>query len=265
MSNDQWALVTGASGGIGREFALILARKGTNVILASRNAARLAGLKEEIERDGKARAEVIQADLSSPGGASHLYAECRKRGLVVDTLINNAGAGIFGRSVDIPQNEAEAMLSLNIQGLTSLCSLFGKDMEQRGKGRILNVGSIAGNQPTPYFASYAASKSYVLMYSLALREELKRSGVRVTCLEPGYVRTDFDENAKVASDRYKDFSRNHSMPAARVAAIGIRAMERGRAVTIAGFSNRVAAFFSSLVPRRALAGVLRITVERMTR
>ncbi len=261
--NKQWVLVTGASGGIGREFSLQFAEKGRDVILASRDTAKLSALKEEIQRNMQTRVEVIQADLAAAGGALALYTECSKRGLIVDTLINNAGRGIFGKSTEVPFEETESMLTLNILALTSLCSLFGRDMAERGIGRILNIGSMAGNQPTPYFASYAASKSYVLMYSLALREELAPYGVTVTCLLPGYVRTNFDENAKIASERYREFSRKHSMRAEKVASIGIKALERGRGAVTAGFTNRVAAFFSSLVPKGTLARILKYSVERM--
>ena len=259
----QWVLVTGASGGLGREFSLQFAEKGRNMILASRDTAKLSALKDEIEQNRGIRAEIIQADLAAAGGALALYTECSKRGFIVDTLINNAGRGIFGKSTEIPFEETELMLTLNILSLTSLCSLFGQDMAERGGGRILNIGSVAGNQPTPYFASYAASKNYVLMYSLALREELAPYGVTVTCLLPGYVRTNFDENAKIASERYREFSRNHSMSAERVASIGIKALERGKGAVIAGFTNRVASFFSSLVPKGTLARILRYSVERM--
>ena len=261
MRDKRWTLITGASGGIGREFALLLSRRGHNIILASRNIRKLEILKAEI--GGNAAVEIMAADLSSAEGAPLLHQACAERGFIVDTLVNNAGSGGFGKAIDIRCADTARMLTLNVTSLTLLCALFGKDMAQRGEGRILNVGSLSGNQPTPYFASYAASKSYVLMYSLALRCELSGSGVTVTCLQPGYVATSFDDNAGIVSKSYRGFSRNHAMSAARTALIGIDGMERGRAVVIAGGVNRAAAFFSSLAPRRLLASVLKSTLKRI--
>ena len=157
------------------------------------------------------------------------------------------------------------MLSLNILSLTSLCGLFGGDMESRGSGRILNVGSLAGEFALPYFASYAASKSYVLGYSLALRAELRASGVSVSCLLPGYVRTGFDENAGIASPAYRAFSVRSGMDAARVARIGLRALGKNRPYAIAGSRNKIASCLAKLVPRSALPAMAKPLLDRMTR
>lgn len=202
----KYALVTGASGGIGREFAVKLAAEGWAIILVGRNEGRLEAARASLSGANAAASVVLPCDLSTPGAAGRLYRACAERGLSVDLLVNNAGSGVFGDSLSLSPEAVEAMVNLNICALTNLCALFGRDMKARGSGRILNVGSFAGLNATPYFASYAASKSYVLDYTLALRAELSGSGVVVTCLLPGYVRTDFDDNAGIESEAYKKFA-----------------------------------------------------------
>jgi uncharacterized protein len=259
-----YALVTGASGGIGREFALQLAAVGKPLILVGRNSSRLEAVKAELARIRAPSTPVagepphnhvaeetvaIPCDLSEPGAAARLHASCAEKGLVVDMLINNAGSGLFGQAIDLDPEGIEAMVNLNVSALTNLCSLFGRDMRKRGSGEILNVGSFAGLNATPFFASYAATKSYVLNYSLALRAELAPAGIQVCCLMPGYVRTDFDANAGIESDKYKSFSHANSMGASEVALIGLRALASRKPAVIAGARNRFAAFLFGLLPR----------------
>lgn len=257
------ALVTGASGGIGAEFALQLAASGHALILAGRNRGRLESTLGALRGPRAAESLAIPMDLSEQGAASRLHAECAARGLVVDTLVNNAGSGVFGAAVDSDPAAVEAMLRLNVQALASLSALFGRDMKARGRGRILNVGSFAGLQATPYFAAYAASKAFVLDYSLALRAELAGSGVNVSCLLPGYVRTAFDANAGIGSPAYLKFSEANSLDAATVARIGLRALERGKSWTIAGARNRFAAALFSLLPRSFPPRIMRAALERL--
>jgi len=135
-----YALVTGASGGIGREFALLLAAAGRTLVLVGRNSGRLEAVKVELAGPRVAETVVIPCDLSEPGAATRLHASCAKKGLVVDTLINNAGSGLFGHAIDLDPQGIEAMVNLNITSLTNLCSLFGRDMRKRSFGEILNVG-----------------------------------------------------------------------------------------------------------------------------
>lgn len=170
------ALVTGASGGIGAEFARALSREGWRLVLAGRNAERLESVRAGLQGPRAKEAIALQADLSEPGAGERLHRACREGGLEVDLLVNNAGSGLLGQSADLPPAALEAMAALNVTALTVLSSLFGRDMRDRGSGRILNVGSFAGLNATPYFAAYAATKSYVLSFSLALRAELKPRG-----------------------------------------------------------------------------------------
>ena len=250
MDNDKgFALVTGASGGIGLEFARQLAADAWPVVLVGRNEATLVSARDGL--GGPAGHRVIPCDLSKPGAAVELYSACIRQGIVIELLVNNAGAGIFGEATDLAPADVEAMVNLNVSALTNLCALFGADMKKRGAGRILNVGSFAGLNATPYFASYAATKSYVLSFSLALREELRPSGVGVTCLLPGYVRTGFDDNAGIRSERYKRFSKANSLGPEVVARLGLAALGREAAYTIAGGRNRFAAFLFGLLRRSA--------------
>jgi short-subunit dehydrogenase len=257
-----WALVTGASGGIGREMAIQLSLSGWKLILVGRNAARLEETRLAL---GPAAGESVclAADLSAPGAGRALYEDCARRKLEVELLVNNAGAGLFGESVDLAAEKVEAMLNLNILALTSLCSVFGKAMSARGRGLILNVGSLAGNFALPFFASYAASKSYVLSFSLALRAELRSSGVSVSCILPGYVRTAFDDSAGIASPAYRSFSEKNGMSASAVARAGLRAIARDKPYAIAGGRNKFAAAMSRLVPRSALPALAKPLLDRM--
>ena len=246
-----WALITGASGGIGKEFASQLARSGWNLVLASRSLDKLETLRGELltmRQDASFRVEVIPTDLSQPGAAKSLHQACLDRGLPIELLVNNAGAGLFGECTALESAALDAMLNLNIHSLTTLCALFGKDMQARRSGSILNVGSFAGNQGTPYFAAYAASKSYVLYFSLAIRAELAPYGVRVTCLQPGYVATAFDANAGIASPKYLKFSARNSLPPQAVAKAGLKALARNKPWHIPGFLNRIGAAFFGLLP-----------------
>ncbi|HOX49612.1 MAG TPA: SDR family oxidoreductase [Spirochaetales bacterium] len=255
------ALVTGASGGIGAEFARALSREGWRLVLAGRNAERLESVRAGLQGPRAKEAIALQADLSEPGAGERLHRACREGGLEVDLLVNNAGSGLLGQSADLPPAALEAMAALNVTALTVLSSLFGRDMRDRGSGRILNVGSFAGLNATPYFAAYAATKSYVLSFSLALRAELKPRGVGVTCLLPGYVRTNFDAAAGIRSAKYLAFSERNAMDAADVARIGLRALARGRAWTVAGARNRLAATVLGLLPRAAAPALMKASLD----
>lgn len=252
-----YALITGASGGIGREFALQLSERGKACILVGRNWASLEAVLAKFPEPARSQSVVLTSDLSAPGAATALHDACVAQGLAVDLLVNNAGVGIFGPSIDMDTAAVATMIGLNVAALTTLCQLFGSDMRARGAGRILNVGSFVGLNATPFFASYAATKSYVLSYSLALRAELAGSGVGVTCLLPGYVRTGFDEHAGIVNEAYQKFSKANSLAPDVVARIGLRAMDRRRATVIAGGRNRFAALLFGLLPRTAPPAIIK--------
>lgn len=258
-----WALVTGATGGIGKAFCALLAREGWAVALAGRDASRLAAAAAALEGPRAKEAVTLVSDLSKPGAAESLTAECDERGIDVGLLVNNAGAGLFGPSVELHPENVSAMISLNVTALTCLCASLGGRMMARGGGAILNVGSFAGNQATPYFASYAATKSYVLSYSLALRAEMAGSGVRVCCLLPGYVRTGFDEAAGIGNEKYRSFSKNNSLDAETVARIGLRSLARNRPYVVAGARNKLMSFVLGALPRAATPVVTKAFLDRL--
>ena len=258
------ALVTGASGGIGLEFTRQLAARGYDIILCSRNAKKLTRIKDEIEVAYGVKGYVIPCDLSQPESAEKLFTDCRNQGITeLDILVNNAGAGLCVESIYDSPAAANGVLTLNILSLTNLCILFGRQMAEQGKGRILNVASLNSRTSIPYFATYAASKSYVLSYSVALKNELKERGVIVTCLLPGFVRTNFDDNAGISSDKYKKMAYKSGMKAEQVAASGLRALFRGRTVVTAGLSNKISGFFTGLMPKTLAAAILRGYLGKM--
>lgn len=258
------ALITGSSCGVGKEIALILAEKKWNLVLVARSEESLKKLSNEITEKYGVKVLVFPADLSKEESPSEVLDFCRKSGIKTDLLINNAGCGLFGESVEL-SSSVLPMLKLNILGLTQMCALFGKEMKERKEGSILNIGSIAGNQPTAYFASYAASKSYVLNYSLALRNELKPYKVNVTCVQPGYIRTDFDNKCLIKSEKYKKFSYRNGMSAKAVAKCAVKAVLAKRSYVRSGIANKFAAFFAGLIPKSFLSWCLALSVRNMTK
>jgi hypothetical protein len=258
------ALLTGASGGIGLEISRELARRGFDLVLASRGVKKLEAVREELAKEFGAQAWVVAADLSQPGDDIALFRECDVLGLRVEMLVNNAGVGLFGESITQDRQEVEKMISLNVVSLTTLSSLFAERMSQTGGGRILNVASLVGLFPVPFFAAYGASKSYVLSYSLALRAEVRRFGVSVTTVLPGFVATGFDDAAGIGSEGYRKLSRMMAMKPERVAKIAVRAAMKRKAKVVAGFSNKLSAFFLGLIPRNFLAGVTHSLISSLS-
>jgi short-subunit dehydrogenase len=252
--SDRWALITGASSGIGYEMAKILAGRDLNLILVSRNEEKLCQIAGELNK--VSHVIVMPLDLSTTGSGKIVFDECERLGLSVEILINNAGFGKFGESTDLPPETIESMLTLNMVTLTTLSSLFGNKMKERGHGHILNIASTAGFQPLPYFSAYSASKRYVQHFSKSLRSELKRYGVKVTCISPGATRTNFLNVALDGTDeRYFKYQR--FMSAERVAKISLKAMFKGRKAVIAGKTNRVMMALSPFMPTYYVEKLLR--------
>lgn len=256
------ALITGASGGIGIEFAKQLAASGYDIILVSRNREKLEKVKNDLESRHEVKAFVLPCDLSEPGSACRLFENYKKTKLPkIDVLINNAGSGLAGKSLNQSIEEVEGLLILNIVSLTDICILFGKDMSENGGGRILNIGSLAARNAVPYFSAYSASKAYVLGYSIALARELKQTGVSVTCLLPGFVRTNFDANAKITSEKYKKMTSRAGMMPDKVAKIGLRALFKNKMVCTAGLANKLTGFFSQFIPRTISSGIMKMYLD----
>lgn len=254
METQQWAVVTGASGGIGRDIARELAARGYNLILTARDEAKLQALATELTATHGVNALCMPVDLGATDGPERLVASIAAAGVSPSVLVNNAGYGVYGplAQADVPQTQG--MIDLNISALTRLTMRLLPDLLRNGRGHILNVASTAAFQPGPGMAVYFASKAYVLSFSEALDAELRPQGVRVTALCPGATLTDFGTRAK--GERSALF-RGRLATSEAVARFGVQAMERGQRVAVHGLYNRFLAISVKFTPRHlatALAG-----------
>ena len=234
MSTRPVALITGASAGLGEQFAHLFARDGYDVVLVARSAARLEPVAERL-RHHKINAIVLAEDLAQPGAAGRLYDAVKAKGLEVSFLVNNAGYGSTGEFLDLPVEKEAEMVQLNCTALLELSHRFGHEMRARKNGRILNIASTAGFQPGPYMATYYASKAFVLSFSEALAHELKDSGVTVTCHCPGPTATAFP--ARAGNDTSRLFQQPGIAKSEDVAAHAYEAMMQGEVVSVHGLLN----------------------------
>lgn len=247
------ALVTGASGGLGADFARELAANGADLILVARRRNQLETIAHEIMAQYGVTTHCIDLDLSLPESPESLYQQVQRVGRPVDVLVNNAGFGLFGNFSAIGAEEENQMLQLDIVALTRLTRLFLNGMLARNWGYILLVASVAAYQPTPGYAAYSAAKSYVLNLGEALNYELRHSGVGVTVISPGVTATSFFENAGQSSLSF--YQRLAMMESRKVARIGVVNMLRRRPCVIPGFLNQLLAFSTRFAPRRLQAVV----------
>ena len=254
MSNQQTVLITGATSGIGFEFAKQFHAKGYNLILASRSNENLDKAKKLLRKSNNT-IDCFQTDLSKTESAEKLFETCNENNLHVDILVNNAGVGLFGEHIDLSPEELESMIMLNITNLTLLCRFFGNAMKKKGSGYILNVASTAAYQPVPMFASYAATKSYVLNFSEALTKELEDYGVYVSCLSPGHTDTAFFTQAGINDSKSGFFSSKSRMTAEEVTRIGIDMLFKKNISTIPGLKNKLLIFSNRFAPRAVVAGI----------
>jgi len=247
-------LITGASSGIGAELARVFATHGHELVLVARRERELTALADEIAGTGGKRPTVLVADLGQRDAVSRIAAELRARGLEPANLVNNAGFGLAGPSALLDRDEQLAMIDLNVRALTEL-SLAFVDSLARHRGGILNVASIAAFLPGPGMAVYYASKAYVLSFSEALHGELSPRAVRVTALCPGPVMTGFQARAGLRPGGIGGQGLL-ALPARRVAEIGYDGFVRGKRVVIAGIGNRIAVFFTRLMPHAFLLPIV---------
>jgi uncharacterized protein len=256
-SSSSSCLVTGASSGIGADLARQLAKRGHGVTLVARRQDRLESLADELRSAHKIRVEVLPADLTDAAARAGLVRAMEERDLEVQILVNNAGFSTTG-PVHRSEHEREiAMIRTDVEAVADLCSLFLPGMVERGRGAVLNVASTAAFQPIPGQAGYGASKAFVLSYSHAIRAELRGTGVTVTALCPGPVKTEFVEAAG-----FKEEEAEGSLPkfmwvsAQQVARAAVEGLERGRAVVVPGISNRIAAYLGYIAPREILMPIV---------
>ncbi len=244
------ALVTGASSGLGIDFARQLAGRGCHLVLAARREDRLQQVQAEITAQYGVKVDCIPIDLAEPGASQRLYDRIAEQGRAIDILINNAGIGVFGEFLHTPWDRLGAMMELDLVALTHLTHLFAADMVKRGRGYILLLSSIGAFEPTPTYAVYSAAKEYVVSFGEALHYELRKTGVGCTVLCPGVTRTEF---LATAGQRTTLFQRLTMMDSPAVARIGIEAMLKRRSSVVSGFFNAGFALFTRLLPRQVLA------------
>ena len=245
-------LITGASAGLGVEFARQLSARGRRLVLVARRGDRLQSLARLI---GNAR--TVAMDLAATGSAERLVRNIAAAGEQVELLVNNAGYGLHGRFAELDADRQREMIDLNCGTLTDLCRAVAPDMIERRSGGILNVASTAAFQPGPGMAVYFATKAYVLHFTEALHAELKPHGVHVTALCPGPTRTEFFDVAGLTGNGLFDRIAMDAVPVVRA---GLKGLERNRAIVVPGLINKATAQSSRVAPRalvRRIAGALK--------
>ncbi len=242
-----WVLVSGASSGLGEEFARQYAATGHNLILVARRLERLEALADSLRQQHRIEVLIEQVDLADIAAVNRLHQRLtEERGIEVDVLINNAGHGLQGPFLDSQSEAALSMIQLDIASLTAMTHLFGQDMRRRKRGKILQVASILAYQGVESFAVYSAAKAYVLRFSEALHREFKRDGVTVTALCPGLTDTGF---ASAARQRITPTLKAVMMKTPPVVRAGIRAMNNGRISIVPGVANKLNVVFMWATPR----------------
>jgi uncharacterized protein len=242
------ALVTGASAGLGVEFARQLSKRGYALVLAARRKERLEELAAEL---GNARAVAV--DLSKASAAAKLMADIEANGETIDLLVNNAGFGLIGRFAELDAKRERQMIDLNIGVLTDLCRAVAPGMIERKAGGIINVASTAAFQPGPKMALYFATKAFVLSLTEALHEELKPHGIKVSCLCPGPTRTEFGDVAGFGGNGLFD---KVAMEAPEVVAVGLRGLDKNKAVVVPGILNKLSANSGRFAPRAVVRKIV---------
>ena len=255
------ALITGASSGIGLELAKLFAKDGHDVVLVARSADKLKQLAAELGSAHSIRATVIPADLADPAAPEEIFRTLRAADLELDVLVNNAGFGVTGPFLATDAATELRMIQVNVTALTHLTKLFLPAMLGRSAGRILNVASTAGFQPGPFMAVYYATKAYVISFSDALAEELRGTGVTVTCLCPGPTHTGFQAAAHM--DNVRIFKLPFVMGGARVAQAGYDGLLKGKRMVIPGLMNKLTPVTARFSPRSMVTRVVRLLNERV--
>ncbi len=245
--SNPFAIITGASRGIGAEYARALAREGHDLLLVARNKERLLKLSHDLERDYAIRAPVYVLDLAQPDSAPRLFARAQTYRQTPDLLINNAGFGLYGAFASHPLPRIQQMLHLHIHTVVESIRLFLPGMIERGSGGIINVSSIAGMLPIPYFAEYAATKAFLITFSEALAEEVRTTGVRIQACCPGQTDTDFH-----ASAGYRPSNPFGIQTAAQVVRESLAALKKNQSVVTIGWQGTLSSWLTKWVPRRIL-------------
>jgi short-subunit dehydrogenase len=245
------ALITGASSGIGEEFAARFAERGADVVLVARREERLRTLAAELESRYGVAATPLAHDLAAPGAAAALRAELDARGIRVDTLIGNAGFGARGVFAETDPARLDAMIQLNVAALTAITREFLPDLIASGRGALVNIASVVAYQPTPHMAVYGATKAFVLSFTEAIAYETRNTGLRVLALSPGSTATEFFEIAGA-----EEIAGRGMQSPAQVVDTALRSLDRRRTPpsVVSGAANAIAATLAGIVPRRVALG-----------
>ncbi len=250
-------LITGASGGLGEVFARSMSRRGHDLLITARRHSRLERLREELQRDHGNRVWTVRADLATDGGVGQIMDHVADQGLHVRQLINNAGCGYRVGLAERPWEDWERLIRVNNLSLVQLTRAVLPGMIDRGEGGILNVASAAAFQPLPWFCLYASSKSFVLSFSQGLGQEVRRQGIKVSCLCPGMTYSEFVETNGIDVSGLPGFV--WMQPEAVVEA-SLEALERNDPVCTPGF-YRALPVVERMLPRRAIAAVARLLLQ----
>jgi len=247
MENQQkhYALITGATSGIGLELAKLFAKDKFNLILVARGEEGLKATAGLLETEGIEVITIIK-DLFETGAASEVYREVTERGLWVDVLVNDAGQGVYGKFIENELDRELNIIQLNIASLVTLTKAFAKQMVSRGTGKILNLASVAGKAPGPYQAVYHGTKAFVHSFNEAIRVELKDTGVTITSLLPGATKTDFFRKAGMLNS--KIVQEGELADPAEVARDGYEAMLAGKDMVVSGFKNKLQVALGNITP-----------------
>lgn len=241
-----WALVTGASAGIGKALAEELARGGTHLLLTARRADRLTELARHLADKHKIQAKVFVADLADPAAPEKLFQFAKDQGLEIEVLINNAGFGAYGELSAVETRRLTDMVQVNCSAVVHLTRLFLPEMKARRRGSVLIVASTASFQAVPYISTYAATKAFDLLFAEGLAEEMKPFGVHVCALCPGSTESEF---AEVAGQTNVSAARRHRETAEKVARTGLRALAAGRSYKVSGLANYLGVLSQRIVSR----------------
>lgn len=263
LPGTRYALITGATSGIGNGFAQLFARDGVNLVIVARNEQRLEAVRRELEQRHAIEVFVIARDLSVPGASAEIFEILAKRGIVPSILVNNAGFNVYGRFEDSDFDAEKRMIALHVVAVTEMTKLFLRRRCRRADNRILNVASIAGMVPGPMVSVHFATRAYILSFSLALADEHRGSDVRVTCLCPGPTRSAFFGRAGMDNVRLASGRPIPLMDAKTVAAAGYDALEKRKVMVVPGYRNKVLAFMARIAPRTIAVRVTRWLMQRV--
>jgi len=247
---DKWALVTGASAGIGVALATQLAGDGTHLVLTARRRDRLEELARSLQKKYGIQTEVFVADLAQAEAPEKIYSFTREKGIAVDLLINNAGFGQYGELTAVKTQRLLDMVQVNCHAVVHLTRLFLPEMVARRRGDILILASTAAFQAVPYISTYAATKAFDLFFAEGLAEEMKPHGIRVCALCPGSTESEFHAVAG-----QEQFTAKNQETAEKVARAGLQALAAGKSYVISGLGNYLGAHSQRIVPRRTVTRI----------